>query len=584
MMQTRHLLSLATGLSALLAVPLPVLAAADAQAVPTLVELVKETSLSGSYLAAQIAAKDNDDEAAVAYYKRSLELDPTNTDLLRLYFLALTANGRIGDAVAVARSIPADDEQTAVVNLVYAVDALKRKDWKAAEAVLKQSASGDLDQMVEQLVVAWAAYGSGDTSRAISVATAIAGPDWVQVIRNYHSGLINAAAGNDRAAIPLLFAAIENQDAAAVLSETYMRAVEELIAAHTRLGEFDKANLVFANGRKLLASYPPFVSIGKALEAKQAIASHIDTAQKGASEVFYNVGTAISRQGGTPFAQGYLQLADHIEKGNDVVIMALAGVFETQKRHDRANAYYDQIPDSSAFFRRAELEHALNFNELKKVDEAKARLQKLIDSDPEDLLAYTTLGGVLSQHEEYGEAAAIYDLAASKIAKPEVQHWNLFYRRGIAHERIKQWDKAEANFRKALELSPDQADVLNYLGYSWIDKGINLEEGLAMIRKAVELSPRKGYIIDSLGWAYFKVGRFEEAVTELERAVDILPQDPVLNDHLGDAYWKAGRKLEATFQWNHALISKPEADVEARIRLKLVKGYVEEVTPTATAQ
>jgi tetratricopeptide (TPR) repeat protein len=582
----RLLLAFAAALSASTVWPAAAIATTSATAqTPGLEEMVRSTSLSGSFLAAQIAARDNDDIAAVAFYERSLELDPDNVELKRLYFLSLTANGRIGDAVRIAKDIPATDEQAPVVRLVTAVDAIKRKDWKAAEEQLKSPSTGDLDVMVEQLTLAWAALGGGDGKRAMKVAGEINGPDWVQVIRDYHSGLLASLAGDDKAAIAPLSAAIENQDAAAVLSETYMRAVEALIGAHARLGEFDKARAVLDRGLDLLPNYSPFVELSALVTARKPVPLLIATPALGAAEVYYNVGTAISRQGGTTFAQGYLQLADYIDNDNDVVTMALAGIFETQKRHERANEYYARISRESPYHRRAELEYALNLNDLEKVDEAKAKLRALIEEQPDDLLAYTTLGGVLSQHDDFAEAAKVYDAAVSKIAKPLPQHWNLYYRRGIAYERIKQWDKAEPNFKQALELSPTQADVLNYLGYSWIDQGINLEEGLDLIRKAVELSPRKGYIIDSLGWAYYKLGRYEEAVAELERAVEILPQDPVLNDHLGDAYWKAGRKLEATFQWNHALASKPEPADEAWIRQKLEKGWFEKpAAPTAAAQ
>jgi len=583
-MRLSLLIALSSTLAGFIAAPGAVAANTQKDDAPQIAEMVKTTSLSGSYLAAQMAARENDDEAAVAYYQRAIELDPDNLELKRAYFLALTANGRIDEAVAIAKAIPESDEQAPVVRLVYAVDAVKRKDWKAVAENLDRPAIGDLDQMVEKLIVAWAQLGGGDPVKAVNTALSLGGPDWVQVIRAYHLGLIHAASGDDRAAIQNFEAAIANEDAAAVLSEIYMRSIEGLIGAYTRIGDYEKASQALENGLRLLPNYSPFKPIMEAVIAKKPVPLLVPDATRGAAEILHNVGTAISRQGGTPFAQGYLQLADHLDRNNDVVTMALAAIFEAQQRQERANGYYERISKESPFHRRAELEFALNLNDLKQVDAAKEKLRKLIAEQPDDLLAYNTLGGVLSQHEEYAEAAKIYDTAISKIAEPEPQHWNLYYRRGIAYERIKQWDKAEPSFKKALELAPEQADVLNYLGYSWIDMGINLEEGLEMIRKAVELSPRKGYIIDSLGWAYYKLGRYEEAVRELERAVEILPGDPVLNDHLGDAYWKVGRKLEATFQWNHALASKPEPADEAWIKEKLQKGWFEKPSQAAAQQ
>ena len=159
---------------------------------------------------------------------------------------------------------------------------------------------------------------------------------------------------------------------------------------------------------------------------------------------------------------------------------------------------------------------------------------------------------MLRGRERFAEAADIYSQAIARIPTPAMADWSLFYYRGISHERTDAWPKAEADFKKALELSPDQPLVMNYLGYSWVDKGLNLEEGMAMIKKAVELRPNDGFIVDSLGWAHYRLGEYAEAVTELERAIGLKPDDPVINDHLGDAYWKTGRELEAQFQWRHA--------------------------------
>jgi Flp pilus assembly protein TadD len=165
-----------------------------------------------------------------------------------------------------------------------------------------------------------------------------------------------------------------------------------------------------------------------------------------------------------------------------------------------------------------------------------------------------------------------YSRAIALIDKPEAKHWSYYYARGTCYERIKKWPLAEADLQKALQLSPDQALVLNYLGYSWIDQNRNLKQGLALIEKAVRQKPDDGYIVDSLGWAYFRLHNFKEAAKHLERAVELRPEDPVLNDHLGDAYWRVGREREARFQWEQALTLKPEPEDAEKIKRKLQKG------------
>ncbi len=189
----------------------------------------------------------------------------------------------------------------------------------------------------------------------------------------------------------------------------------------------------------------------------------------------------------------------------------------------------------------------------------------------------SSLGNILRGTKEFEEASKHYSEAISLIGpNPRREQWSHYYSRAVCYERLKRWPEAEADFKKALDLDGEQPLVLNYLGYSWVDKNLNLEPALDMIRKAVKLKPEDGYFVDSLGWAYYRLARYPEAVTELERAVELKPDDPVINDHLGDAYWQAGRRLEARFQWAQSLTLKPEAEeipkIEAKIRSGLAGG------------
>jgi tetratricopeptide (TPR) repeat protein len=218
------------------------------------------------------------------------------------------------------------------------------------------------------------------------------------------------------------------------------------------------------------------------------------------------------------------------------------------------------------------VQEALNLNALDRHQEAIALLSDLVEEDRSDIATSVALGNVYRSQRMFEEAGEVYDSAINVLGDVPPAYWTLYYYRGIAHERTGEWTKAEADFRKALEMEPEQPLVLNYLGYSWIDRGENLEEALDMVRRAVRARPDDGYIIDSLGWAYYRLGRYEDAVRELERAVTLRPLDPVINDHLGDAYWKVDRKLEAMFQWSHALENDPEEDLRGKIEAKLAGG------------
>jgi Flp pilus assembly protein TadD len=205
----------------------------------------------------------------------------------------------------------------------------------------------------------------------------------------------------------------------------------------------------------------------------------------------------------------------------------------------------------------------------------------VVAAKPDDMEAIIALANIQRERKQYEGCAESYGKAISLLAQPTKANWTTYYFRGICYERAKQWAKAEMDFKEALELYPDQPHVLNYLGYSWIDQGIHLDEAMGMIKRSVEQRPDDGYIVDSLGWAYYRLGNYDEAVKNLERAVELKPVDPTINDHLGDVYWKVDRMLEAKFQWSHARDLKPEDDELAKIEQKLKVGLQEDKSNSA---
>jgi tetratricopeptide (TPR) repeat protein len=310
----------------------------------------------------------------------------------------------------------------------------------------------------------------------------------------------------------------------------------------------------------------------------------VDSSQAGAAEVLFGLGTSLGRQGGEDLALAYLQLAIYLAPRHPLALMSLADLYESIKKPALALRVYQRVPADSPLKRNADIQMATNLDALERTDEAKKTLQKLIADRPNDLEAIMALGNILRVRKDFADCADAYTKGIDTLKNAQKPNWLIFYFRGICYERSKQWPKAEADFKRALELSPEQAHVLNYLGYSWIDQGVNLDEGMRMIRRAVEQRPDDGYIVDSLGWAYYRIHNYDEAVKHLERAVELKPEDPTINDHLGDAYWKVGRTLEATFQWAHARDLKPEPDDLAKIIEKLRTGLVDEAVPAETAK
>ncbi|MFK5978603.1 MAG: tetratricopeptide repeat protein [Rhizobiaceae bacterium] len=544
-------------------------------------ETVDNASLAGSFLAAQIAGRDNDDSAAVAFYSRAVSLDPENVELKRNLFVALMANGKISDAIAIADAVQGGGNPVFLAKIALGVEALRKRSWTKVPLALADIRGNDLNKLTAGIIKSWALIGAGDLKGAIANAEEIKGPDWLTLVRDYHMGLMFAASGDNKNAAVRFSKVLEKRQLASVLTETYARAIEALVRSEIRAGNKDKAISALTKGSRFLPDHAAFTALQRAMGDEKAVTPLVTSPQEGAAELLFNIASAIGREGGTPFAKTHLQLANYLNGGIDVISFALAGIYERQKHYVDANQLLETITELSPLFHRASIAKALNLSSIGEKDQAIVSLRELIAGSPKNLTTYMTLGALFSRDKNYTEAAEIYDLAVAEIGAPQPYHWNLFFRLAIARERLDHWDQAEPNFKKALELFPNQPDVLNYLGYSWIDKGIHLDEGVAMIRKAVELKPRSGYIIDSLGWAHYKLADYDQAVRELERAVQLMSQDATVNDHLGDAYWKVGRKLEATFQWKHAINSKPEPAEKAKIEKKLQHGLVDETDDTA---
>jgi len=313
----------------------------------------------------------------------------------------------------------------------------------------------------------------------------------------------------------------------------------------------------------------------RALDAGPKVAPLVATPQQGAAEVLFEIATILVQQEAPEPGLRFGRLALDLQPDFTLARMLVAGVISSQNHGEEAIALYREVPPGTVFGWQARLDIALELDKLDRADEAVALLQELIKERPEQIEARIQLGNVQRGHERYAEAAVAYSDVLQAVGEPKPEHWSLFYFRGICYERGKQWPKAEADLRKALELSPDQPLVLNYLAYSWIEMGQHLDEALDMLRKAVAARPNDGYITDSLGWAFYRLGRYDEAVSNLEHAVEAKPVDPTINDHLGDAYWRAGRHVEARYQWRRALLFKPAADQVQTIEAKIEKGLTE---------
>jgi tetratricopeptide (TPR) repeat protein len=538
---------------------------------------LKSLTMSGSYLAARHASVERDASSAATFYRSALRTDPKNNELLDRAFISSLADGDIDEAVKLADRILTMDKSNRVARLVVGVRDLKQKKYAAAQQNINQSIRGPITDLVATLLSGWASYGAGDTKSAIANIDKLTGPEWYPIFKDLHAGMILELANKEKDAGARFERAYKLDDSMLRVSEAYARWL-------SRNKDSASAKAVYEAFDKKLARHPLVLEGLRETKAGKKLPPLVDSPQSGAAEALYGIGATLTRRGGEDLALVYLQLALYLAPNHPLALLSLADLYESVKKPAMAIKIYERVPASSPLKRNAQIQLATNLDAADRSDEAIKILKTVTTEDPKDLEAIMALGNIERGRKKFADCAETYSLGIDALP-PNNDKANsvYYYYRGICEERSKQWSKAEADMRKALELQPEQPHVLNYLGYSWIDQGINLDEGMKMIKRAVEQRPDDGYIVDSLGWAYYRIGNYEDAVKHLERAIDLKPEDPTINDHLGDAYWRIGRTLEAKFQWAHARDLKPEPEELPKIEAKIENGLPEDTSSAASA-
>lgn len=523
----------------------------------------------GAFLAGRQARRDGDTAAAASYFARVFAEDPDNNWLARRSFLLDVSDGRLERALPLANRVMSNNDRAPIAMLLAASDHLKHDRFGKTEAMIKQAGTRGAMQLIGPLMQAWAAFGSGDLDRAMARLKPLERKVSFTPFVAYHKALLLGAAGDPAGALAALDALPKNMSLDLRERLVYAALLEKRDGAEAasaylkglsaRYGEDPVLRAYLHHGRPINAAFP------------------VKSAQDGMAEAFYGAASALSRDSVEDVTRIYVHLALYLKPDLDVAHALLGDMLDEKDRWPEAIAAYEAIDDSSPYKWPAKVRIAWALNSLGRTEEAETLLRAMADERPDNISALATLADMQRGHSRFAEAAVVYQEAIDRVGTPESRHWSIFYAMGIALERSKRWGQAEQALLKALELSPDQPLVMNYLGYSWADQGVKLEEAVVMVQKAVDLRPADGYVIDSLGWAHFRMGNYEEALKHLERATELRPEDPVINEHLGDVYWKVGRRLESCFQWRHALTLDPEEHQIPILKAKMAEGLDEDV-------
>jgi len=533
----------------------------------TTIGSISPRTTAGSYLMARQAYRARDLGKAASNFEAALNNDPENPTLLRRAFLAELEFGAIPAAVTLAeRAERVGDSGGPFMLLTLALNAAKAGDWTAAEERMLRLRKTRLNQILAPLISGWISVGRDDYAAARASFDKVKAISGFEVLALLHSAHAKRLEGDIEGANTLF------QEALTKAGKPPLRLSLAAAIHHAANGRLDEAKRILKERDERDHDSNAVATLLSAAESGRSVPGLVGSATDGMAEALFDIASALQRERGNNTSMIMAQLALHMRSSFPLAQLLVGEILDDRGYHDDALEIYRRIPALSAYQTMARLRAASSLQDLDRSEEAVEVLRDLANSRAADPTPWIRIGDLRRTEKKWDLAVDAYDRAFERIETIARRDWSLYYTRGVALERAKRWARAESDFLKALELSPDQPYVMNYLGYSWTEQGVNLAKAERMISKAVELRPQDGYIIDSLGWVLYRTGRFEEAVPKLEKAVQLRPNDATINDHLGDAYWRVGREIEATFQWRRALAMKPEPDLVATIRSKLKQG------------
>lgn len=519
----------------------------------------------GGYLAGRHALSTKDFDAASTYLSRAIEDDIENPELLNGLISVQVSLGDIGAAKISSDNLDLLGVQTQLSNMVKIAIQLRNRDFDNAKQQIENEQG--INPLLDKIVTGWAFADQGNFEDAETIFDEIGKGSSLAQFSQMQKASMLAAYGRYESALNTIGDLEKNSnrisiDARALKVQLLLKLDNKEEATEYFSKIFgDGVNSDAANLRMQVEDHPNAYSIEESLSLEAGIAY-----------AFYAIADILKDDADPNTALLYVRLAQYLNENSQKAILLAADLLEQMGQYDLAVAEYAKISPSSSYFLSSELGRVGALRDGGKTEAALEVLYYLSREFSDIGIVHNSLGDFLRREERYSEAKIAYDRAVDIYRENNNVSWVVLYARGITHERLQEWDKAESDFRNALTINPDQANVLNYLGYSLIDRGEKLDEAMTMIEKAVSLQPESGYIVDSLAWGLFKLGKYETAIPHMEKAAELMPVDPIVTDHLGDLYWAVGRQLEAKFQWRRALSFDPELKDATRIREKLRIG------------
>lgn len=526
-------------------------------------------SLYGAYLAGRVAHLRQDFGNAAEYYKIAMEKDTSNKQLNSTVYIILSSLGQIDAAAPYARKEMAESKTESIAPLIAAIKDFADGKYAVARSEVNMIKDKTHTSLINPMFDAWTYAGEKNEKQAIASIDKIKSDPALDTTKLFHKGMIYDYLGNKAKADEMYSAIIRDH----YQNVTY-RLLEVITDFYARNGDKETARKIFGryNDDSMLSVL--LKSIDKRIESSDKnSAAVINTPQKGLAEALFGIGTLFrAAPGGLEFAEIYIAAAAYLNPDYDISKVALANIFEEQGLLKEANNYYAQVGKDSGSYFIARVKIIENLNTLEDYDAAEKELGKLLKEYPHNTQLLNDMGTIYAGKNDYEKAAEYYSEAIKSAGTESDDLWPVYYALAVSYDETGKKAEAEKYLQKALKMSRQDPNILNYLGYSWLEQGRNIDKAAKMIAAAYRKYPYEGHIADSMGWLYFKLGMYQKAVKFLEQATAVNPGNAVINEHLGDAYWFAGRKNEAVFQWRHALDLKEDAE---SIDRKAVENKIE---------
>ena len=527
---------------------------------------------SGSYLAGQFAEKEGDFRNASYYYIDLISRGETEREIIKRSLIYSALSGNFEVATAISRKIEDLELNYPIANLIIFAEAIKNKENHRIVEEFERH-KNLFPAIFRNVAEFWILIINNEKDKAFRLLNSLSINNEAQMqIINYNQ-LLAYVYLNEYEQAKTLYENLDfsdflfDSDSALALLK-YFQKYKESKESNVFKSILNQVRSASNNSYYILA-------LMDELSSGEEINSIRIDPYKQIAEVFlrWSQSVQIEEKNGInkPF---YLSLANYADPTSSFLKFKTATVLSDTENYGLSKEILDNFSKEDVFYMDSIVERTFAIEQQDSNQSALEYIEKFISDGFKNARLLKTYGSLQRSQRLYNEAIKSYTGAIEQAKREQYTEaiWPILFLRGISFERSKNWNLAEADFISALELSPNQPQILNYMGYSLLERKEKLDQAMRMILMAAEKSPDSYHIIDSLGWAYYKTGNFEKALLYLERAMELESTDPIVNDHLGDVLWMLGRKREAKFQWKKSLSFKPEPVDQKKTEDKLAFG------------